>query len=189
MEKKISVKTLYLLLVISVGLIGLGIGTTYAVFTASAEIDNPIVLSSNLSYDGEVLETVEVIIPAGGMESITLNISNTNSSSLNYIVWYLNEGQSIRTGTSSGSPQASLASGANTTISIDIKNTGNDEVTVLVGISSGSQIVLDKSMTPVSSSSFIRSSNISYDNSKTGVNCSDVTCMLDELYDYVNSAG
>ena len=49
MKKKISMKTIYLLAVIAVGLVGLGVGSTYAVFTASATIDNPIAFTSNLS--------------------------------------------------------------------------------------------------------------------------------------------
>lgn len=187
MEKKISVKTIVLLLVISVGLIGLGIGSTYAVFTASAEINNPIVLNSNLSYDGEMLETIEVEVPAGETVSSTLNISNTSGSTLNYIVWYLNEDQSIRTGTDSGSPQGSLENDGSTTVVVDIMNTSDTNITVILGISSGSEIVLDKNMSPVSSNPFIKSSNISYDNSKTGVNCNDVTCMLDYLYSGVNN--
>ena len=52
MKTKISMKTIYLILVITIGLVGLGIGSTLAVFTASAEISNPISFSSNLSYNG-----------------------------------------------------------------------------------------------------------------------------------------
>lgn len=187
MERKISVKSLHLLLVISIGLIGLGIGSTYAVFTANAEIDSPIVLNSNLSHDSEVIETIEVEVPAGETVSSTLNISNTSGGTLNYIVWYLNEGISIMTGTDSGSPQGSLENGGSTTVVVDIMNTSDTDATVILGISSGSEIVLDKSMSPVSSSSFTKSSHISYDNSKTGVNCNDVTCMLDYLYSGVNN--
>lgn len=38
MEKRISMKTFYLIGIISIGLIGLAVGSTYAMFTASAEI-------------------------------------------------------------------------------------------------------------------------------------------------------
>ena len=79
MERKISVKSLHLLLVISIGLIGLGIGSTSAVVTANAEIDSPIVLNSNLSHDSEVIETIEVEVPAGESVSSTLYISNTSA--------------------------------------------------------------------------------------------------------------
>ena len=67
--KKISVKNMYLLLIICIGLVCLGIGSTYAVFTASAEIENPIVISSNLTHESDIIETVEVEVPARGKKS------------------------------------------------------------------------------------------------------------------------
>lgn len=53
--KKVSIKTFYLLGVVSIGLIGLAIGSTYAMFTASAEISNPITISSNLTSNDDVM--------------------------------------------------------------------------------------------------------------------------------------
>lgn len=150
MEKKISVKNIFLLLVISVGLIGLGIGSTYAVFTASAEINNPIVLNSSLSYEGEVLETIEVNVPAGETKSVTLNINNTSGGRLNYVIWYLNEGVSLQTGTRSGSPQSTLNNGASTTVVVDIKNNSSEDEVVTLGVSSSNDsIVLGYNMTIV----------------------------------------
>jgi len=155
MEKKISVKTLYLLLVISIGLIGLGVGSTYAVFTTGAEIDNPISLSSNLSYESFVGEVIEVTVPAGETVSSTLNITNSSDSTLNYIVWYLNDVSNIEVGTnssSSGTPSGSLEADSNTSVTIDVRNNGNSEVIVTLGISSGTgSIVLGDSMVSVSS--------------------------------------
>ena len=58
--KKISIKTFYLIAVISIGLIGLAVGSTYAMFTTSAEINNPITISSNLISNDDVMETFEV---------------------------------------------------------------------------------------------------------------------------------
>ena len=55
--KKISIKTFYLIAVISIGLIGLAVGSTYAMFTTSAEINNPITISSNLISNDDVMET------------------------------------------------------------------------------------------------------------------------------------
>ena len=56
--KKISIKTFYLIAVISIGLIGLAVGSTYAMFTTSAEINNPITISSNLTQ--QILEQQEL---------------------------------------------------------------------------------------------------------------------------------
>ncbi len=150
MEKKIPVKTLYLLLVIGIGLIGLGIGSTYALFTTSAEISNPISLNSNLSFNDEIIETIEVTVPAGETVSSTLNVTNSSNSTLNYAVWYLDGGQDIDVGTNSGTPTGSLVSGSSTSVVVDIRNNGSNNVTITLGISSSSDsVVLGNNMTIV----------------------------------------
>ena len=65
METKVQLKNLYLIAVIAIGLIGLGVGSTFAMFTASTSIDNPIAFSSNLSSTNNLAETIEVVVPAG----------------------------------------------------------------------------------------------------------------------------
>lgn len=76
METKIPMKTIYLILVITIGLVGLGIGSTLAVFTASAEISNPISFSSNLSYNGDIFDTVEVTIGPNATRTTNVSIFN-----------------------------------------------------------------------------------------------------------------
>lgn len=142
MEKRVPVKTLYLLLVIAVGLVVLGVGSTYALFTASAEISNPIVLSSNLSYNSDLIETVSVEVPAGKTISTTLNITNSTSGSLNYTTWYINNGLDIELGISDGAPTGSLTGNSSTSVVIDIRNNEENSVVVLLGISSNSGSVI-----------------------------------------------
>lgn len=186
MEKRVSVKTLYLLLVIAVGLVVLGIGSTYAVFTASAEINNPIVLNSNLTYDSDIIEAVDVIVPAGKVVNATLNITNNSGTSVNYVAWYLDEGTNIILGANSGETTGSLADGKSTSINVGVKNNSGKKTVVTIGISSSSDnVVLANKMFKIAGG-FYNSSQFSYDNSNTGVSCSNVTCMLDELYDYVS---
>jgi len=139
--KKIPVRTLYLLLVIGIGLVGLGIGSTYAVFTTSSEIDSPITLNSNLHYSNDIMEIIEVIVPAGQTVSSTLNINNTSNSALNYTVWYLDEGEDIEAGTSSGVPTGTISSGNSSSVTIDVRNNGTSGVTVTIGISSSKDSV------------------------------------------------
>lgn len=186
MEKRVPVKTLYLLLVIAVGLVGLGIGSTYAVFTAYAEISSPITLSSNLTYNNDLIETVNVTVPAGKIGNATINVSNNSGNTVNYVVWYMDEGNNVIVGTNNGSSTGSLNNGKSTSIVVDIKNNSKNTAVVTLGVSSGvNTVVLGKNMFKVSDG-FYGSSQFSYDNSKTGVNCSDVTCMLDELYNLVD---
>lgn len=55
MKQRVNFKTIYLIATITVGLLGLAIGSTYAIFTTSAEINNPISLSTTLTSDDDVL--------------------------------------------------------------------------------------------------------------------------------------
>ena len=142
MEKKISMKTIYLLLVISLGLVGLGIGSTYALFTISAEIDNPISLKSELSYSGDIIETIEVELEANETIRNTLTVSNRSGSNLNYTVWYLDEGNDIEIGTYSGTPTGSLAASGTTAVYVDVRNLTNSKIKVILGISSSSNSVV-----------------------------------------------
>ena len=185
MEKKIPVKTLYLLLVIGIGLVGLGLGSTYAIFTANAEISDPISLKSNLSYTESVIETVEVEVPSGEKITSTINVTNDSGSTLNYVVWYLDEGKNIMVIADNGST-GSLNDTGNISINIDIFNNEENLVNVVLGVSSSVEtVVLGENMKYITQGELFSSSEVSYDNTNTGVNCSDVTCMLDYLYDLV----
>ena len=86
--KKVSIKTFYLLGVVSIGLIGLAIGSTYAMFTASAEISNPITISSNLTSNDDVMETFEVEIEPYKTLNQRIIINSGAVSNVNY-VWHL----------------------------------------------------------------------------------------------------
>lgn len=184
--KKIPVRTLYLLFIIGIGLIGLGIGSTYAIFTASAEISNPITLNSNLSHASDIIETVEVEVPAGEKVDTTLNITNSSGSTLNYVIWYLDNTNKIRVGSNSNST-GSLRDGDSISVDVAILNSSNNDTVVTLGISSGSNsVVLGAGMNSISVGGFKESDEISYVDNYTGVGCSDVTCMLDYLYDLVD---
>lgn len=89
METKISMKTIYLLLVISLGLVGLGIGSTFAMFTANIEISNPISFTSSLNYNDDVLELIDVTISANSSEDVNFAVFNNDYiAGVNYAVWY-----------------------------------------------------------------------------------------------------
>ena len=96
MKTKISMKTIYLILVISIGLIGLGIGSTYAVFTASAEISNPISFSSNLSYKADIFDTADITIGPNSSKNVNFAIFNEEEriEGVNYATWYIYNGDS-----------------------------------------------------------------------------------------------
>ena len=153
MEKKISIKTLYLIAIISLGLIGLGIGSTYAMFTASAEISNPISLSSNLNYNSDILETVTLSIEPKTTKTATLNITNNTSNTLNYITSYsATNDRHLKIGITedSSSVSGTLVAAGSASVIVEVRNAGTTTFTINIGISSSSgSVVLDNSMKTV----------------------------------------
>ena len=126
MKKKLSLKNIYLLSVIGIGLIGLALGSTYAMFITNVEIDNPISLSTNLSSESDIIETFDIEVEAGSNKEIPLTINNTSNSKLNYSVWYITSASDIEMGTklsnSDSSPSSStIASGETKKVYIQIK--------------------------------------------------------------------
>ena len=151
--KKINIKTIYLVAVISIGLICLAIGSTYAMFTTSAEINNPITISSNLTSNDDTVETFEVEVSPSATVTKTINISSGTVSNVNYSVWYINDISNIDIGVSSTSyTTAGTISNANTTVTtkISIRNNSSTTKTVTLGVAlSKNSIVLASNMSLV----------------------------------------
>lgn len=142
MQKKIPVKTLYLLLVISIGLIGLGVGSTFAMFTATAEIDNPISLTYGLDYGYDVIETVEATVSANSDRTITLNITNSTSSNLNYTCFYITSNNRIELGTDlSHNTIGTINAGATIPLNVTIRNNTDSEETIILGVLSNKESI------------------------------------------------
>ena len=147
MEKRISMKTFYLIGIISIGLIGLAVGSTYAMFTASAEINNPISLSSNLISDNDVIETFDVVIKPYSTASKTVKVTNSTSSTANYTIWYLDYGDNVSFGTSGSSTSGSIASSGSVSTLVTIRNNTSSPVTITIGVSTSmGSIVLGDDM-------------------------------------------
>ena len=151
--KKINIKTIYLVAVISIGLICLAIGSTYTMFTTSAEINNPITISSNLTSNDDTMETFEVEVSPSATVTKTINISSGTVSNVNYSVWYINDISNIDIGVSSTSyTTAGTISNANTTVTtkISIRNNSSTTKTVTLGVAlSKNSIVLASNMSLV----------------------------------------
>ena len=154
--QKISVKTIYLILVISIGLVGLGVGSTFAMFTASSKIDNPISFTAGIFGESDVMETVEVTVPAGETKATNLHVTNSTNSNLNYVMWYIDEGLDIELGskrTDSGTYQTTIDAGEEHKYEVSIRNNSSSSVTVVIGVSSGTGSVTlssDMKMVPQS---------------------------------------
>ena len=156
MKTKISMKTIYLILVITIGLVGLGIGSTLAVFTASAEISNPISFSSNLSYDDEVFDTAEITIEPNSSRNVNFAIwNNENLSDIKYATWYIYDGSdsdvtfvSVLGDQSEGPPSGTEG---NVTVFLTVINNTSNTITLTMGVAiSQDDIVLPSYMKLVS---------------------------------------
>lgn len=157
--QKISVKTIYLILVISIGLVGLGVGSTFAMFTASSKIDNPISFTAGIFGESDVIETVEVTVPAGETKATNLHVTNSTNSNLNYVMWYIDEGLDIELGskrTDSGTYQTTIGAGEEHQYEVSIRNNSSGSVTVVIGVSSGTgSVTLSSDMKMVPQSELI----------------------------------
>ena len=151
--KKISIKTFYLIAVISIGLIGLAVGSTYAMFTTSAEINNPITISSNLTSNNDVMETFEVEIEPYKTVTQTININSGTVSNVKYAVWYLNNISNVDIGILSTNTRTTGVikdAGSGTGCNIVLRNNSAEKKTITIGVAtSKSSISLASNMTIV----------------------------------------
>ena len=160
MKTKVQLKNLYLIAVIAIGLIGLGVGSTFAMFNASTSIDNPIAFNSNLSSINLLAETIEVTVPAGEDKYVDIVISNTSSDSLNYTAWYSPISNDLVVGSTSSNnsygPVGILPTATNFTLTVGLRNKGDTPITVTIGVSSSdSQVVIPEGTTVIPSTQLI----------------------------------
>ena len=141
--KKIKIKTLYLIGIITIGLIGLGIGSTYAMFTTSIEIDNPISISTTLTSESDVIETFDIEVESNDIEVIELTIINGSTTSLNYSSFYITDNKDIEVGVThnfsdSSVPTGNINNNENKKVYIQIKNNNSSKEKVTIGVLSNS---------------------------------------------------
>ena len=147
MKEKISVKTLYLLGIITIGLIGLGVGSTYAMFTTSAEINNPITIDTTLNSDSDIIESIDIKIEPNDIRVAVINLNNTSNTTLNYASFYITESNDIEVGvthnfTDTAVPTGSIENGTTKKVYIQIKNNGNSTANVTLGVLSNSGTII-----------------------------------------------
>ena len=143
MKEKISIKTLYLLGIITIGLIALGVGSTYAMFTVSAEIDNPISINANLNSEDDIIETINLELEPNDIRVAVINLNNISNTTLNYASFYITESSDIEVGvthnfTDTAVPTGSIENGTTKKVYIQIKNSGSSTANVIIGILSNS---------------------------------------------------
>ena len=89
LTKKIKIKDIYLILTIVLGLVTISLYSTYALFTSEEITTNTIVnMSVGFSYSFSTNEVEFITLNAKESKEISVSISNTSSSSINYNLYY-----------------------------------------------------------------------------------------------------
>ena len=137
--RKVKVRTLYLIAIIVGGLVGLATKSTYAMFTASAEIDNPICMSANLTSEEETIETMEVVVTAGEKKTVPITINNTSTGTVSYSVWYDKGSNNVDIGvklsnSDSSNSTGTISSNGSKKVYVQIINNSSSSVTITLGV-------------------------------------------------------
>ena len=137
--RKVKVRTLYLIAIIVGGLVGLATKSTYAMFTASAEIDNPICMSANLTSEEETIETMEVVVTAGEKKIVPVTINNTSTNTVGYSVWYTSPSDEVEIGiklsnSDSSNSTGTISSNGSKKVYVQIINNSSSSVTITLGV-------------------------------------------------------
>ena len=121
--------------------------------TTSAEINNPITISSNLTSNNDVMETFEVEIEPYKTVTQTININSGTVSNVNYAVWYLNNISNVDIGILSTNTRTTGVikdAGSGTGCNIVLRNNSAEKKTITIGVAtSKSSISLASNMTIV----------------------------------------
>ena len=89
LTKKIKIKDIYLILTIVLGLVTISLYSTYALFTSEEITTNTAVnMSVGFSYGYATNEVEFITLNAKESKEISVSISNTSSSSINYNLYY-----------------------------------------------------------------------------------------------------
>ena len=137
---KFKIKETYLLMLIVVGLVSLGIYTTYAMFTASTTLNDVVGITTALDVGKGLTEYEVVTVGSGETKLIELNIVNSYSSSIYYGAWYqIVQGNSsdidigLYTEKNSNPSSGSLATNGSINLLVGVTNNGTSSITVYIG--------------------------------------------------------
>ena len=138
---KFKIKESYLLLLIVLGLVSLGIYTTYALFTASATINDVVGITATLDIGKSLTEYEVITVPAGETKLIELNVVNSYNGNIYYGAWYqIVKGNSdniqigLYTERNSNPGSGSLSSSSNINLLVGITNDNSTSVTLYIGV-------------------------------------------------------
>ena len=136
-----TIKESYLLLLIVLGLVSLGVYTTYAMFTASTTINDVVGITATLDIDKSLTEYEIVVVEPNETKLIELNVVNSYNDSIYYGAWYqVVQGNSddiqigLYTEKNSNPSSGALRANSSVTLLAGIKNNSNSKIIVYIGV-------------------------------------------------------
>ena len=138
---KFKIKESYLLLLIVLGLVSLGIYTTYALFTASTTINDVVGITATLDIGKSMSEYEVITIQPEETKLIELNVVNSYNDNVYYGAWYkIVQGNSddiqigLYTEKNPNPSTGSLASSSNIKLLVGIINDNTTPIVVYLGV-------------------------------------------------------
>ena len=138
---KFKIRESYLLLLIVLGLVSLGIYTTYALFTASTTINDVVGITATLDIGKSLTEYEVITVPSGETKLIELNVVNSYKGNIYYGAWYqivkgnIDDIQiGLYTEKNSNPGSGSLSASSNINLLVGITNDNSTSVTLYVGV-------------------------------------------------------
>ena len=134
---KFKIKESYLLLLIVLGLVSLGVYTTYALFTASTTINDVVGITATLDINKSLTEYEIVAVEPNETKLIELNVVNSYNDSIYYGAWYqIASGNSddiqigLYTEKNNNPGSGALRANSSVTLLAGIKNNSNSKIIV-----------------------------------------------------------
>ena len=138
---KLKIKETYLVLLIVLGLISLGIYSTYALFTASTTINDVVGITATLDIGKSLTEYEVITINPDETKLVELNIVNSYNSNIYYGAWYqLVQGNSsdidigLYTEKNSNPGSGSLNANSNINLLVGVTNNGTSSIVIYIGV-------------------------------------------------------
>ena len=138
---KFKIKETYLVLLIVLGLVSLGIYSTYALFTASTTINDVVGITATLDIGKSLTEYEVITVNPNETKLVELNVVNSYNNNIYYGAWYqIVQGNSsdidigLYTEKNSNPGSGSLNASSNTNLLVGITNNSTSPITLYIGV-------------------------------------------------------
>ena len=138
---KFKIKETYLVLLIVLGLVSLGIYSTYALFTASTTINDVVGITATLDIGKSLTEYEVITVNPNETKLVELNVVNSYNNNIYYVAWYqIVQGNSsdidigLYTEKNSNPGSGSLTANTSINLLVGITNNSTSPITLYIGV-------------------------------------------------------